>query len=137
MYHSLLLCIFEDLKIKYFIHSLRLNVSLTVTIHKVIDVSLLSNIVSQCGSMYMGQIFKSMYLLAFFSFLRLSNLVPHTKDQFSPLKHLTPGDLFFKNDTAIILLKWSKTLQFNNQVKLLHISMLNNHLCPVAALKMC
>ena len=85
--------------------------------------------------MYMGQTFKSMYLLAFFSFLQLSNLVPHTKTQFSPLKHLTPGDLFFKKDSAVILLKWSKTLQFNNQVKLLHIPILNNHLCPVAALK--
>ena len=109
VYHSLLMYIFDDLKIKYFIRSLRLNAPLSVTIHKVIDISLLSKIVSQCDSMYMGQTFKSMYLLAFF-FLLLSNLVPHTKNQFSPLKHFTPGDLFFKNNSAVILLKWSKTL---------------------------
>ena len=76
-----------------------------------------------------------MYLMGFFSFLRLSNLVPHTQQQFSPLKHLTPQDIFFKQDSAIILLKWSKTLQFNNQIKLLHIPFLKNALCPVVALK--
>ena len=96
VYHSLPVGMFDDLKIKYFIRSLRLDAPLSVTIHKVIDTSFLKGIVTQCDSMYMGQIFKSMYLLAFFSFLRLSNLVPHTKNQFSPLKHLTPGDILLK-----------------------------------------
>ena len=126
---------FENEKIKYFIRSLRLNSPLRVTLHTIIDIPLLSKIVSQCDNMFMGQIFKATYLLGFFSFLRLSNLVPHTQQLFSPLKHLTPADIFFKQDTAVILIKWSKTLQLNNQIKLLHIPCLNNALCPVRALK--
>ena len=126
---------FDDPRLSYFIRSLKLNAPLRVTLHNIIDIKLLTSIIRQCDKFYMGQIFKAMYLLAFFSFLRLSNMCPHSKNSFSPLKHLTPQDIFFKQDSAIVLIKWSKTLQFNNQVKLLHIPVLNNHLCPVTAIR--
>ena len=126
---------FESQKVKYFIRALKLNAPLRVTLKKVIDIPTLREIVRQCDTMYMGQIFKCIYLLSFFSFLRISNLVPHAKSLFSPSRHLTPEDIFFQHTTAVILVKWSKTLQFNNEIKLLHIPMLHNDLCPVAALK--
>ena len=85
----------------------------------------------------MGKIFKVAYCLGFFGFLRLSNLVPHTINSFSFLKHICKGDVFFKPSEAIILLKWTKTMQLNNKAKLLKIPLLNNEFCPVKALKEC
>ena len=57
----------------------------------------------------------------FFSFLRLSNLVPHVVTQYSPLKHLSRGDVIFRPGKAVILVKWSKTMQNNDQVKLITV----------------
>ena len=93
--------IFQDEKISYFLRSLRLNTPLKASLHNIIDIALLSNIVKECDNMYMGQVYKAMYLLGFFSFLRISNLVPHAQQQFSPLKHLTPQDIFFKKDSLL------------------------------------
>ena len=81
----------------------------------------------------MGQIFKAVCLLSFFSFL--SNLVPHCAGDFSPLRHLARGDLIFKLDKVVVLIKWSKTMQKNNQVKLLSIPrLLKSLISPVRAL---
>ena len=81
----------------------------------------------------MGHIFKAVYLTAFFGFLRLSNLVPHSVATYSQLKHLSKGDAFL----VTILLKWSKTLQMNNQDRLLKLPRLNNDICPFAAIQKC
>ena len=83
----------------------------------------------------MGQIFKALYLTAFFSFLRLSNFVPHSLATFDPAKHLTREDIFFQDKKAIILVKWSKTIQITSSAKLIHIPILNNDICPVRALR--
>ena len=53
----------------------QIHAPLSVKLKKVIDISLLKSIVEQCDYTYMGQIFKCVYLLSFYSFL--SNLVPH------------------------------------------------------------
>ena len=83
----------------------------------------------------MGQIFKGLYLLSFFSFLRLSNLVPHSCTGFSPLKHLARGDIIFKPGKILVLVKWSKTMQNNNQVKLISVPRIaGSPLCPVRAI---
>ena len=106
---------FESQKVRYFIRALKLNAPLRVTLKEVIDIPTIREIVKQCDTMYMGQIFKSIYLLSFFSFLRISNLVPHAKSLFSPFKQLTSEDIFLQPTSAVILVKWSKTLQFNNE----------------------
>ena len=81
--YALPTAIFDDDRVRYFMRSLRLESPLRVTLHSVIDIPLLSKIVAQCDSMAMGQVFKAMYLLGFFSFLRLSNLVPRSITTFS------------------------------------------------------
>ena len=75
---------FYDERIKYFQKSLALHKPFTATIKKIIDILLLKDIVAVCDTMWMGQVFKSLYLTVFFSFLRISNLVPHTVATFSP-----------------------------------------------------
>ena len=113
-----------------------MHAPLRVNLKKVIDIPLLRSIVSQCDFTFMGQIYKALYLLSFYSFLRLSNLVSHVVPQYSPLKHLSRGDVIFRTEKAVILVKWSKTMQSNDQVKLITVPrILNSSLCPVSALK--
>ena len=84
----------------------------------------------------MGHIFKAAILLAFFSFLRISNLVPHSISGYNPLKHLSRGDLIFAPLGTNILIMWSKTLQNKDKVKVIKVPSLGKSpLCPVAAVK--
>ena len=83
----------------------------------------------------MGPIFKTVYLLNFFSFLRLSNLVPHCVGDFSPLMHLARGDAIFKPGKTVVLIKLSKTMQKNNQIKLISVPrLLKSPICQVGAI---
>ena len=126
---------FADARLKYYQKAVQLHSALQVKLKKVIDISLLHSIVQQCDYMYMGQVFKAVYLVSFYSFLRLSNLVPHSVQQFSALKHLARGDVIFHPTKVVILLKWSKTMQNNNDIKLINIPRIPNFtICPVMAL---
>ena len=124
-------------KIGLFLKSIQKTAPLSVKLHHLIDVPLLKSIVSTCDFTFLGHIFKSIYLVAFFGFFRLSNLVPHSIAEFSLLKHLTRGDIFFSPSYVIVLLKWSKTMQTNDQAMLIKLPVLNNSLCPARALKKC
>ena len=81
----------------------------------------------------MGQILRQ-YVNQHFS-ISSGIAIQFLEESFSPTKQLTPEDIFFKPDSAVVLVQWSKTLQFNSQVKLLHIPLLNNSFCPVTAIK--
>ena len=128
---------FQDPRLPMYIKAVQKTAPFMVKLKNVVDTSLLAAIVRVCDKTHMGQVFKAAYLLGFFGFLRLSNLVPHTLSTFSHLKHLAKGDVFFSPSEVIILLKWSKTMQNNNQAKLLKIPILNNDICPAQALKAC
>ena len=108
---------FGNQRLKLYEMGVQLHAPLSVKLNKVIDIALLKQIVQQCDLTSMGQILKAVYLLGFFSFLRLSNLAPHCAGDFSPLKHLARWDVIFKLDKVVVLIKWSKTMQKNNQVK--------------------
>ena len=77
--------IFQDPRIKYFQKAILLHRPFKVQLKKIIDIDTLQLLVRTCDSTYMGQVFKAVYTMAFFSFLRLSNLVPHSVHKFSPL----------------------------------------------------
>ena len=94
-------------KLAMYLKSIQKSSPFHVKLHHIIDIPFLSSIVQKCDLTYLGFVFKACYLTAFFGFFRLSNLVPHTIAQFSVLKHLTRGDVFFDNKFVTILLKWS------------------------------
>ena len=52
-----------------------------------------------------------MYLAMLFLFLRLSNVLPHTIVNFHHARQLAHGNLTFGETGAVLLLKWSKTMQ--------------------------
>ena len=117
---------FEDPRIKYFQKAIILHRPLKASLKKIIDIDTLQLIARACDSTYMGQVFKAIYTLAFFSFLRMLNLVPHTRKTYSPLYHLARADVFFATPGIHLLLKWSKTLQNKDSVRLLKIPVLGS-----------
>ena len=122
---------FQDPRISYFQRSLTLNKPYAPVLKKIIDIPLLQAITAICDTMWMGQIFKALYLTAFFSFLRISNLVPHSIQAFSPLEQLTRGDIFFGHTPLLPpgihrLIKWTKTIQSRDSIRVLKISSLGD-----------
>ena len=89
---------------------------LQASVKPIIDIGTVQLVAQQCNRMHMGHIFKAAILLAFFSFLRISNLVPHSISGYDPLNIFHGGDLIFAPPVINILIKWSKTLQTKNKV---------------------
>ena len=110
--------IFEHSKISMYLKAIQKTTPVKIKLNNIVDIPFLTALVKKCDSTYMGQIFKVAYLISFFGFLRLSNLAPHSMAAFSFLKHLAKGDVIFSNSGVILLIKWSKTLQIQNQAKL-------------------
>ena len=77
--------LFHDPRIKYFQKCITLHRPFKPSLKSIIDIDTLQLIVRLCDSTYMGQVVKAVYTVAFFSFLRLSNLVPHSTKLFSPI----------------------------------------------------
>ena len=74
--------------------------------------------------------------MAFFGFLRISNLAPHASREFDKTRHLTPNDVRFYKNYMEIDIKWSKTLQFRDKIHTLTLPRLKGSpLCPVKALQ--
>ena len=128
--------LFSKPKIKLFIKSVQINRPLNLSQAAVIQVDLLHKIVTSCDSMYMGQVYKALYLLAYFSFMRLSNLVPHSLSQYDPSRHLARGDVIKAGPSLKVIIKWSKTLQTRDRIKCVDIPCLGTSpICPLQALK--
>ena len=72
-------------------------------------------------------------MLLFFTFLRQSNLAPRKPQDYDPTRHLAVGDIFFTETGIIVLIKWTKTLQFGKTV-LLPIPRIQHRHCPVTAI---
>ena len=66
----------------------------------------------------------------------MSNIAPHSKAQFNPMKHILRQDILFLNPGAHVLLKWTKTLQDYSSHHFVQIPKLKNlDLCPVQAIQ--
>ena len=86
---------FADPRIRYFKRAIGRSSPLKFTIKAIIDITMLTQMVTMCDSMFMGFVYKAAILLSFFSFIRICNLVPHSIANFNPLKQLAQDDVFF------------------------------------------
>ena len=76
-------------------------------------------------------------LLAFFSFLRKSNLLSSSVTDFDPSRHLCRQDITFHKDGATICLRKTKTIQFNQRQLAIPLPRIPNPpLCPSCTLLM-
>ena len=95
-----LIHMFQDPRINYFQKAMVLGKLFNANL-KLVNIQNLLNITKAHGYTNMGQVFEAIYSLSFFSFLQLSNLVPHSvKLNFI----LAPPRLSF-------VVKWSKAIQ--------------------------
>ena len=127
---------FFDPRVKVFTRALMRSRPLNPNIKAIIDIPMLTKIITHCDRLYFGMVYKAAFLLSFFSFLRISNVVPHSISSSDPLKQLARGDVIFAPPPppppgAHIIVKWSKTLQNRDKIKVLKIPSLNHSiLCP-------
>ena len=116
---------FNDQRIKLYNKAIMRHRPLNPSIKPIIDVTTLQLIIQSTDTMYMGHIFKAAILLSFFSFVRISNLVPHSIASYDPLKQLSRGNIIFANPGVHMVIKWSKTLQNKDRIKVLKIPSLD------------
>ena len=101
-----------------------------------VDETLLARIVEVCCELPYPVVFRALYLLCFFSFLRLSNILPHSLTSFDSSRLLCRAEITFSDKDAVIIVKWSKTLQDRRHIATINIPCLNSSLlCPVTALQ--
>ena len=97
---------------------------------------MLLQIVTVSAHLQFPLVYKALYLLAFLSFLRISNILPHAARNFDKTRHLCVGDVVFAFQRAVIVVKSSKTLQDRVKTTTIDIPYLGaSALCPIAALK--
>ena len=123
-------------KVGYFIKALKLHRPMVLTKRNIIDIKTLKRMVASCHRLPNADVFKAVFLTAFFGFFRLSNLAPHAITEFDSTRHFTGGDVFFLKNEAQLLLKWSKTIQYRDEYKMVTIPKLGvSPICPYRALK--
>ena len=74
-------------------------------------------------------------VIAFFSFFRKSNLLILSASSFDPLKHLRMCDIRVYNCGLLLLVRWSKTIQYRNRTLLVPVRRIEHcKLCPHKAI---
>ena len=77
-----------------------------------------------------------MYSVCFFSFLRLSNLLLYSWTTYDCTRQLARGNFIVTGKNAVLLLKWSKTIQDRKSVLTIPLPNLGQSiLCPIGALQ--
>ena len=88
-----------------------------------------------CDLLRLPTLFKPLYLLCFFSFLRLSNILPHSIAAFDHTRQLARVYYICTSDGVVLLIKWSKTMQNSKDIATISIPLLDDSpLCPIVAL---
>ena len=101
----------------------------------IINLNTLKSIIAATQKYSNSQVYKAVFLTAFFRFFRLSNIAPHAVGEFDATRHFTGGDVFFTNKEVQLLLKWSKTIQYRDEYKIISLPKLGaSTICPYRAL---
>ena len=102
---------FKDERLPLFTKSLKLQAPPKPRSVLSLDIDLLQKIVNQCKHFSFLVVFRPLYLVAFFSFMRLSNLLPHSASTFGHTRQSARGGVIFGQQGAVLVVTWSKTMQ--------------------------
>lgn len=128
--------VFEHYKVQLLLKSFQINRPLQFRPKGIISVEMLHDIVRSTHILTFPALYKALFLLAYFSFLRISNLVPPTAGSFDLGRHLARGDIVWGAPGGHIVIKWGKALQSRGQFQVVQIPCLHaSVICPVTALK--
>ena len=134
--HGLCTKAFQDHRISLYFKSLKFNRQFAPQTNQTLTVSTLESVIALAKTTQHQVTFVALYSFFFFSFLRLSNLLPHTPNTFDITRHLARGDIIFTSFGAIVIIKWSKTMQNRKDTCTIAIPSLGrSEICPVNALK--
>ena len=119
-----------------YIRSISINSRFQPTPRGIFDVKTLYAISVSCDQLHDPPLFRAIFLSAFYAFLRMSNIAPHSRSQFDPNRHFLWQDLIFGPAGAHLVIKWTKTLQDNKAHHVVQLPEIDNlYLCPVKAFK--
>ena len=122
--------------VQRYICSISINSTFSPTPRGIFDVHTLYNISLSCDILTDPILFRAIFLTAFYGFLRMSNIAPHSASKFSPDHHFLRQDLIFACPGTHLLIKWTKTLQHHKAHHWIQLPSIHNHfLCPVRALR--
>ena len=77
----------------------------------------------------------SVMILGFLMFARISNLLPDSNVSFDPFRQLTRGDVRVAYNAIVLVVKWTKTIQFGQRKLLIPLHVIpNSPLCPKTSL---
>ena len=80
--------------------------------------------------------FWAVCLTGFFGLLRKANMLLKGVAKFNPLKRLRRSDIMFYPGWAIVVNRWSKTIQFSQRLLTVPLPLIPGHpLCPYSALQ--
>ena len=127
---------FRDQRISFYLKALKISAPFSPSTRPSLDISTLNALLSFCESVPHPLVFKALYSVAFFSFLRLSKLLPHSLATYNCTRQLARGDFIITGSNAVLLLKWSKTIQDRKLVLTIPLrDLCQSILCPIGALK--
>ena len=119
-----------------YLRSISIHSKFQPTPRGIFDVKTLYAISISCDHLSDPILFRAIFLCAFYAFLRMSNVAPHSIARFDPDKHFLRQDVIFAPPGAHLIIKWTKTLQDNKSHHVVQLPTIENmYLCPVRALK--
>ena len=118
-----------------FLGSISINSSFSPSPKGIFDIRTIYLISLSCHILSDPLLFRAIFLVSFYGFLRMSNIAPHSLSKFDPNKHFLRKDLIFGHLGAHLVMKWSKTLQSSHSYHVVQLPISNPFLCPVTALK--
>ena len=93
-----------------------------------IAIPLLIKMVKACDLLKFGFVYKAIFLVAYFGFLRLSNMAPSSSSTFNSSRHFLVGDVIFGPPGANIIVKWGKAMQCSNKHQVVQLPSLPSSL---------
>ena len=130
----------EDLShvaVSHYLRSISINSTFRPTPRGIFEIRTLYHIshFQACDSLTDPLLFRAIFLTAFYAFLHMSNIAPHSLKAFDVTRHFLRQYLIFHHPGAHLLVKWTKTLQDNRSHHWVQLPKLENmYLCPVRAL---
>ena len=100
-----------DSSISRYIRSISINSQFLPTPRGIFNSRTLYLISISCDMLSDPLLFRAIFLTAFYGFLRMSNIAPHSTKKFDPRRHCLRNHLVFDNQSAHLIIKWTKTLQ--------------------------
>ena len=104
-----------------FLRSISINSQFAPTPRGIFDISTMYHNSRACNSLSdHPPLFRAIFLIFFFTFLRMLNITPHSVKHFDPYKHFNRQNVIFGHPGAHLIIKWTKTLQDNKSHHIIH-----------------